>query len=37
MDIINAFLNFLVGLVYLIVDVIRHILTFFLGLLNMIF
>lgn len=37
MDIINAFLNFLLGFVYLIVDIIRYVLTFFLSLLDMIF
>lgn len=34
MDIINAFLNFLLGLLYLFVDIIKYILSFFLGLLN---
>lgn len=37
MGIINAFLGFLLGLVYLIVDVIAYILNFFLSLLNMLF
>lgn len=37
MGIIDALIGFLLGLVYLIVDIIRYILSFFLNLLNMLF
>lgn len=37
MGIIDAFLTFLLGLVYLIVDIIKYILNFFLSLLDMLF
>jgi len=37
MPIIEAFINFIIGLIYLFVDLIRHILNFILNLLNMIF
>lgn len=36
MSILDAFINFLLGLVHMVVDIIRYILNFILSLLNMV-
>lgn len=36
MGIINAFLTFIMGLVYMVVDIIKYILNFFLSILDMV-